>query len=251
MTEQPLAELLSAEQETRNSTGWDLSFIDMRPLGLPIPWSYEQVAKAELASAESAVDLGTGGGEVLLRIAGGAPGRVVATEQWRPNARLANQRLRPGGIALVWCESEHRHLPFRDSAFDLVLNRHEALDPCEVHRILRPGGSLLTQQVTSRTMPTLHTYFPRATRFPDHDHEYPSALRSLGYAVEVQRHDFEVVFRSLADLVKFLAVAPWTIPDFSVERDLNALRSLEADLSGPHGIVMNDGRYLLRATKQH
>jgi hypothetical protein len=37
-------------------------------------------------------------------------------------------------------------LPFRDSAFDLVIDRHEAYLGAEVFRILRPGRRFITQQ---------------------------------------------------------------------------------------------------------
>ena len=40
-------------------------------------------------------------------------------------------------------------LPFRAEVFDVILNRHEALDPIEVRRILKPRGRFLTEQVGS------------------------------------------------------------------------------------------------------
>ena len=221
----------------------------MRQLGEPLPWDYESLARKALTNSATAVDLGTGGGEVLLRVAGGTNARVIATEQWGPNARLAHGRLRARGIPLIWCEAEGRRMPFRDATFDLVLDRHEALDPVEVDRVLSAGGTLLTQQVTSRTWPELRRFFPRATAFANHDDEYPAAFRGFGYEVEFRRNDFEVAFPSLAALVQMLVVAPWTIPDFGVERDIEALRALERDLSAPDGIVLHDGRYLLRARK--
>ncbi len=98
-------------------------------------------------------------------------------------------------------------------------------------------------------MRELRRYIPRATVFPDHDEEYPATFRAMGYEVEVRRHDFQVAFPSLAALVRFLVIAPWTVPDFSVERDMEALTALERDLSTAEGIVFADGRYLLRAVK--
>lgn len=249
MVEQPLPELLGAEAEAHTSTGWDLAFIGMKQLGAPLPWDYEQLAREALGRASTAVDLGTGGGEVLLRVAEGESARLFATEQWGPNARLAHGRLRKHGIPLVWCEAEACRMPFRDRAFDLVLDRHEALDPAEVARVLQPSGTLLTQQVTSRSWPELRRFFPRATVFANHDAEYAAAFRELGFDVELQRHDFEVAFPTLAALVQILVVAPWTIPDFSIERDIEALRAIEREMNGPQGIVVQDGRYLLRARK--
>lgn len=249
MRAQPLADLLAAEAAARDFTGWDLSNIGMRELGCSVPWDYEAEARELLLDAGRAVDLGTGGGEVLLRIARNCSTQVIATEQWGPNARLADSRLRAHGIPLVWCEAESTRLPFADAAFDLVLDRHEALEAVEVARILAPGGTVLTQQVTSRTMPELRQYIDRATVFRNHDEEYPNGFVALGFSVEVRRHAFRIAFPNLAALVKFLVVAPWTVPEFDVGRDLESLRAIERDLTTPEGIAFNDGRYLLRAVK--
>jgi SAM-dependent methyltransferase len=249
LNEQLSRDLLAAEAEARMSTGWDLSSLGMRELGEPCAWDYEQLARDELSRSLSAVDLGTGGGEVLLRVAEAAGGALFATEQWGPNARLAHSRLKEHGIPLVWCEAEGRRMPFRSAAFDLVLDRHEALDPIEVDRVLAPGGVVLTQQVTSRSMQELRRYIPRATVFPNHDEEYAASFRAMGYEVEVQRREIRVAFPALASLVRFLVVAPWTVPDFSVERDLDALRHLERELATSEGIVLSDGRYLLKGKK--
>lgn len=42
-------------------------------------------------------------------------------------------------------------LPFKDSSFDVVANRHESFDVGEVYRVLRPGGYFVTQQVGGKT----------------------------------------------------------------------------------------------------
>ena len=251
MAEQPYSELIAAQNFARQKTGWDLGFIDAKHVGPPLPWDYEALAREALATAKSAVDLGTGGGEVLARIADGVHfARLTAAEQWPPNARLAYERLRPLGIATVWCEVEATHMPFRSASFDLVLDRHEALDPEEVHRVLQPGGTLLTQQCTPDTWPELHRYFDRAARFPDHYRLYADAFRALGYVVEVQHHDFETRFASLSELVQMLIVAPWYVPDLDVEKDIEALRRMETEVSDAGGgIVLREGRYLLRAVK--
>lgn len=38
-------------------------------------------------------------------------------------------------------------MPFCDSAFDVVVNRHECFSPADLYRVLRPGGVFVTQQV--------------------------------------------------------------------------------------------------------
>src|SRR6185312_14068313 len=95
---------------------------------------------------------------------------------------------------------------------------------------LATAGTFLTQQVTPDFWPELRPFFPRATIFPDHSRGYTAWFEAHGYAVTLRRHDYRVAWESLGDLVAHLLVAPWTIPDFEVERDIEALLALEAAL---------------------
>ena len=38
-------------------------------------------------------------------------------------------------------------LPFHNDEFDIVINRHGNYVPAELHRILKPGGIFITEQV--------------------------------------------------------------------------------------------------------
>jgi hypothetical protein len=46
-----------------------------------------------------------------------------------------------------------------------------------------------------------------------------------------------------------LSVAVWTIPDFDVERDIDALLALERDCLTDEGFVVTEDRYLITARK--
>ena len=78
---------------------------------------------ARLAGASAALDVQTGGGEVLDfalgRAAPKAPVLTVATEGWPANLAKATALLRPRGIAVV-ATAEDAPLPFADASFDLV-----------------------------------------------------------------------------------------------------------------------------------
>jgi SAM-dependent methyltransferase len=193
--------------------------------------------------------MGTGGGESLARIiAGLSPAtRVVATEEWVVNAPVAHRRLAPLGVAIVRCHS--RQLPFGAATFDLVLNRHEELDPAEVARVLQPGGRLVTQQVGSDNWPELRRFFPHMADFGDHYHAYAASFRRAGLAVDRAIHAQKVAYASVGDVVFMLLVAPWEIPDFDPERELEALLALEEECGTEAGIVLTETRYLLTARK--
>lgn len=193
------------------------------------------------------VDLGTGSGEVFSRIIAGSTGRAVATEQWEPNSRVAAKRLAAFTVPVVYASG--RVLPFGDAVFDVVLSRHEAVEPAEIDRVLQPGGGFLTQQVCPEHWPELKQFFPRATVFADHWRGYQEWFRGRGYEVEARRADYQVVFGGLADLVFMLMVAPWEIPGFDVDADETALLALENAYAGEEGIKLSEGRYLLAAIK--
>lgn len=73
-----LLEWLRAE-ERRPFRGWDFSYIRGRVQEEPLPWSYEEIARAALPSASTLLDLGTGGGERLAALAP-LSSRTFATE---------------------------------------------------------------------------------------------------------------------------------------------------------------------------
>jgi SAM-dependent methyltransferase len=244
MTTDPLAE---ARAIATSVSGWDLSAIRTRRLDPGPAWDYEAEARALLASAGTSLDIGTGGGEVLSRLAQSTRGSLVATEQWPPNASLSAKRLAVHGVPVVQAVSLQP--PFRDGAFDFVLSRHEEIEPAEIDRILRPGGALLTQQVSADHWPELRRFIPRQTVFPNHDVEYPAAFEAMGYAVDVRRVRFRTAFATIADLAAMLLVAPWEVPHFDLDSDREALLAAERDLGTADGIVVSEGLYILTAQK--
>ncbi|MCC6387094.1 MAG: class I SAM-dependent methyltransferase [Dehalococcoidia bacterium] len=232
-------------ERARAFTGWDFAGVHARVLGSGIPWDYAALARERAAKATSVLDTGTGGGERLAEIAAGLPGHFFASESWPPNARVAARNLGSRGIGVVMAAAAH--LPFADGTFDLVLSRHEETAPAEIARILRPGGTFLTQQVAPWNWPELAEFFPRRTRFPDHEQEYARAFAAMGMDVSVRSARYDTAFATLGDLAFCLAVSPWEIPGFDIDRDIDALIAIEARHGGADGIVLTEGRYLLEA----
>ncbi len=237
-------------ERARRFSGWQLDAVGSKPLDPREPWNYRRRASELLETAESVVDMGTGGGEVFDELCASFRGQAVATEPWPVNAPIAAARLRPRGIGVVHCDS--LVLPFRDGAFELVLNRHEELDPAEVARVLAPGGTILTQQIGRTWWRELRKFFPRMRDFGDLFRRYEDGLRSAGLKiVQATTHDGRAAYRGLGDIVFTLCVAPWTIPDFDpLGRDLRALRRTEDALSTPAGIVLTESLFVIEARKE-
>lgn len=246
--ERMLADVRPFIERARNFAGWSLDDVPrVRHLDADPPWDYESLAREAASQAGRIVDLGTGGGEVLSRVISGARRGVIATEEWIVNAPVARDCLGPVGVDVLHCES--LTLPLRSDAFDLVLARHEALNPAEVDRVLRVGGLLITQQVGKSNLRELAQFFPRRTKWPDHFVEYRSALQSRGYLVSAYEHEYRAAYETIGDIAFLLLVAPWEVPGFEPERDVDALIAMEDALGTPDGIMFTESRYLLVARK--
>ena len=220
--------------------GWDFSHLDGRMDQDQPPWDFDTMSRAALESAAHVLDMGTGGGEQLLRFADVLPPDTVATEGWAPNVPVARNVLGSHGISVVEYDPEadsaaDRRMPFEDSRFDLILNRHEAFVADEVCRVLTSGGRLLTQQVAGDDAHELRALFGGAAH-------YPLILMPLlleqaaaaGLAIDDSRDwTGRYVFRDVGALVAYLRIVPWDAPDdFSVDRYADRLLRLHRDSAG-------------------
>jgi SAM-dependent methyltransferase len=142
---------LVAEADSASVDGWDFSWLDGRATEERPSWGYQRLMGERLASASAALDIQTGGGEVL---AGAAkfPPTMAATESWPPNIAKATKLLHPRGVVIV-ADPDEPPLPFADDAFDLVTSRHPAtVWWTEIARVLKPGGTYFAQHVGPATV---------------------------------------------------------------------------------------------------
>ena len=155
-------------EEQQPFLGWDFSYLDGRMIEEQAPWSYSSRAADLMRQALSVVDLGTGGGERLLKLQKYWPKKVVVTEEYPPNFRLATERLSSFGVQVVDVRlTDVDLMPFSNGEFDLVLNRHSGFNAKEVARILATGGTFLTQQVHGLWAYDLLAVFDAKPQWPD------------------------------------------------------------------------------------
>ncbi len=248
------ADLLAAWQaeEAQPFTGWDFSYLDGRMSEDELPWDYVDQAKALMGNASSVLDMDTGGGERLLEMRSRWPGRVVATEEYAPNLALARARLAPLGVDVQdVAVSDHDSMPFEDSEFDLVLNRHGAFNVAEVARILTPGGTFLTQQVHGMWAWDLLEVFGAKPRWPD--------ATPAQYVPRLQKADMEIVqvrewsgqlrFMDVGAIVYYLKAIPWEVPGFSVATHQAGLFALQERLEKTGELAFFAATYLIEARK--
>ena len=232
--------------------GWDFSRLQGHIVEDALPWDYTDLARQAMRRATAALDLGTGGGEILASFQDAYPARVAATEGYAPNLKLARERLGPLGVEVLESQGHRAEiLPFADASFDLVLNRHSGYNLADVIRVLSPGGVYLTQQVDGHTLQGLITFFDAQTKWPDETLARNEAdMHAAGLLIEAAREwSGRTEFKSVGALVYFLRAIPWMVDDFSVERHRAYLLRLQERLERGAPLAFTQRRYLIRARK--
>jgi SAM-dependent methyltransferase len=243
---------LVIEADTVSVDGWDFSWLDGRATEQRPSWGYQKLTSQRYATVSAALDLHTGGGEVL---AGAAPfpPTMAAVETWPPNAALATERLHPLGAVVVTTDVD-APLPFADAAFDLVTSRHpNTVAWSEIARVLRPGGSYLAQHVGPETVGELTEYFigPQpeswARRHPDTER---AAAQDAGLQiVDMRSERLRQEYFDIGAVIYFLRKVIWTVPDFSVQRFRDRLRELHEHIESEGPFVAHASRVLVEARK--
>ena len=92
-------------------SGWRFDWLDGRATEQRPPWGYSRLLASRLAGVKSALDIDTGGGEIIAGVPH-LPPRMAVTEGWRPNVERARRLLAPRGVAVVFLD-QGRPLPSR------------------------------------------------------------------------------------------------------------------------------------------
>ncbi len=243
---------LVAEADAVDVSGWDFSWLDGRASEERPSWGYQRLMAERWAAADSALDIQTGGGEVLAGVTT-VPRTAAATESWPPNIAKATARLHPRGIVVV-ADPDEPPLPFADAAFELVTSRHPATvwwD--EIARVLRRGGRYLSQQVGPRSAFELIEYFlgPQPAPYAREPADAVAAATAAGLeVVELRSERLRMEFRDIGAVVYILREVIWWVPGFTVAEYEPALRRLHAQIERNGPFVAHSSRFLIEARKR-
>ncbi|MFG2360284.1 class I SAM-dependent methyltransferase [Streptomyces mirabilis] len=235
--------------------GWDFSWFEGRASEERPSWGYARAMGERLAHASAALDVQTGGGEVLAS-APTLPPLIAATEGWPPNVAKATALLHPRG-AVVVASPEDAPLPFADGAFDLVTSRHPVTTHwSEIARALRPGGTYFSQQVGPASVFELVEYFlgplPEDVRNGRHPDRARAAAEAAGLdVVDLRAERLRIEFHDIGAVVHFLRKVIWMVPGFTVDRYRTELRALHERIETKGPFVAHSARFLIEARKPH
>lgn len=247
----PTFDELIAEGAAIPVQGWDFSWFAGRATEERPSWRYSQLIAERMAGSVAALDIDTGGGEVLAEIHQPPP-VLVATESWGPNVGVAAGNLRLLDASVV--VATDAALPFHTGSFDLVISRHP-IDTCwdEVARVLQPGGTFLSQQIGAGQQRELAEAMlgplgpPSRRRRPEFA---VAAAEAAGLiVVDLQQAALRTVFYDIAAVAYFLRKVVWTVPEFTVERYRDQLAALHQCIETDGAFVSYAQRFLIEARK--
>jgi len=239
--------------------GWDFSWFAGRATEERPPWGYarmlgERIAALAAVPGAAALDLQTGGGEVLATVPA-APRVLVATECWPPNVPVATRNLAGLGARVVPMAAELDDLPFADASFDLVTSRHPVgVGWHEVARVLKPGGTYFSQDVGNGSVRELTEFMigPLPAREgPNRDPKWSVlGAREAGLEIiDLREFRGRMEFGDVAAVVHFLRKVVWIVPGFTAERYLDRLRALHDQIQEQGPFPATSVRFLIEARK--
>ena len=241
-----------AEEEIAHIHGWDFSHIEGRYMEEDdLPWDYRKEILRYLKPEMRILDIDTGGGEFLLSL-NHPYANTAATENYPPNVDLCRETLLPQGIDFRVADGKGL-LPFEDASFDMVINRHGDFNSDEIHRVLKPGGLFITQQVGAENDRELVKLLCGQTDlpFPDQYLKITADRFSLtGFEILDGRECFRPIrFYDVGALVWFARIIEWEFPGFSVDGCLDRLLQAQKVLEEQGSICGEIHRFFMFCSK--
>jgi SAM-dependent methyltransferase len=235
--------------------GWDFSWFEGRATEERPSWGYSSMMAGRMADASAALDIQTGGGEVLGQVLAEVPRLprlVAATESWPPNLVVAAEHLGPRG-ASVLAVADHGDLPFVAAMFDLVVSRHPTVTRWdEVARVLAPGGTYLAQHVGAGTVRQLTDFMmgPQPVNPARTPERAVAGAEAAGLVVaDLRAESLPIEFYDIASVVHFLRKVIWIVPGFTVDGYRQRLAQLHQRIVTEGSFVAHSRRFLIEARR--
>ena len=240
------------EAERARIEGWDFRWLEGRAMEDRPSWRYFDLVARRARTVASMLDIQVGAGGMILALPD-LPPQTVGTEGYAPNVPIAARSLRERGAHLVYTDEGRPALPFMEGSFELVTSRHP-VDTWwdEIARVLRPGGSYLSQQVGPHSLREVSEFFlgplpPGSGREPEVAHR---AAESADLVVTDLRHERpRTEFYDVGAIVYFLRLVVWIVPGFTVAKHRERLKALHDQIERDGAFRTTASRFLIEARK--
>lgn len=183
-------------------------------------WIYEDEISKRINKDSRVLDLGTGGGERLLKDFPECQ-EILATDFSEEMINTAKKNLlKSGRKNVIFRVMDNLSMDTSDNYFDLVTARHSIIDPVQIYKTLKDGGYLIVRGVDKLDCWMLKKMFGRGQAYWD---TKPISLIDYEAIMDAGFKDVELIpihvveyFKTSADLYALLVKAP-ILDDFSEE----------------------------------
>lgn len=227
--------------------GWDFSYMKNRWEQECLPWSYSNLVREYLSNEMNLLDMGTGGGELLLTF-NHPYSKTSVTEGWLSNYHLLQKKLQPKGVTIAFVD-ETDQLTFPNDSFDIVLNSHASYDLKEVRRVLKTGGVFITQQVGDQNGQILSEKLCTNVRPKIKDWSLEVVQK------ELVKENFDIIFANeffpyqhfhdMEGLIYYVQRILWEYPEFTVETHFNQLIEIQKELVNKGFVYNRQHRFIV------
>lgn len=196
---------------------WDFSMINYSKECLT-NWDLYKLLNLYSNSESKILDLGTGGGEKVLKYFPECQ-EIVATDFSKEMINTANNNLKECGRKnIIFRQMDNLNMDTPDDYFDIVVARHTPIDAKQIYKTLKPEGRLLLRGVDKLDCWSLKLLFGRGQGYNDEKPisviDYENILSAGFKSIELVPIHVREYYKTKEDLKALLLKTP-IINDFS------------------------------------
>ena len=196
---------------------WDFSMINYTKESFT-NWDLYELLKENTNSQSKVLDLGTGGGENVLKHFPECE-EILATDFSSEMIKTANENLANSGRKnITFRQMDNLNMDTPNDYFDVVVARHTCIDANQIYKTLKVGGKLLLRGVDKLDCWNLKLLFGKGQAFHDAKPisliDYENIMDAGFKHVELVPIHFREYYKTKEDLVALLLKTP-ILSDFS------------------------------------
>lgn len=204
---------------------WDFSMIQCIEENLT-NWDLYEILKSNTDSNSRILDLGTGGGEKVLKYFPDCQ-EILATDFSKEMINTANENLKVSGREnITFRQMNNLKMDTPDNYFDVVVARHTCTDATQIYQTLKPGGKLLVRGVDKLDCWSLKLLFGYGQAFKDEKPisviDYENIINAGFKHIELIPIHVREYYKTKEDLLALLLKTP-ILADFSEVEENNDL----------------------------
>lgn len=175
-------------------------------------WDFYKLINELSSDSASILDLGTGGGEKVLKYID-TYGEIVGTDFSNEMIKTANENLINSGKSnITFRQMDNLNMDTPDNYFDIVIARHTIIDAEQIKRTLKENGTLMLRGVDKLDCWELKLLFGKGQAFHDETPisviDYENILKTGFKNVELVPIHVREYYKTKEDLLALLLKTP-------------------------------------------